>query len=110
MFAHHAGAQAETIAMRLLKGSGLVGLAGIPASRIQHGITISRPLLGWSHDKLMQVCYHSGYAYEDDPSNRDRQFERVRIRQLLAFQESKGPSSDQLRRLGVVSQSYLKPQ
>ena len=110
LFAHHAGDQAETIAMRLLRGSGLVGLAGIPASRIQHGITISRPLLGWSHDQLLRVCYHFGYAFEDDPSNRDRQFERVRIRQLLAHsaQESAGPSSDQLRRLGVISAKLSK--
>ena len=105
LFAHHADDQAETIAMRLLKGSGLVGLAGIPSTRIQHGITISRPLLGWSHDELLRVCYHFGYAFEDDPSNRDRQFERVRIRQLLAHlvQMGEGPSSDQLRRLGVIS-------
>ena len=109
LFAHHAGDQAETIAMRLLKGSGLVGLAGIPASRIQHGITISRPLLGWSHDQLLRYA-HFGYAFEDDPSNRDRQFERVRIRQLLAHlvQENEGPSSDQLRRLGVMSAKLFK--
>ena len=110
LFAHHAGDQAETIAMRLLKGSGLVGLAGIPASRIQHGITISRPLLGWSHGQLLQVCYHSGYAFEDDPSNIDRQFERVRVRQMLAnlVHESEGPTLDQLRRLGVISAKLCK--
>ena len=110
LFAHHAGDQAETIAMRLLRGSGLVGLAGIPASRIQHGITISRPLLGWSHDQLLRVCYHSGYAFEDDPTNRDRQFERVRVRQMLAnlVHESEGPTLDQLRRLGVISAKLCK--
>ena len=110
LFAHHADDQAETIAMRLLKGSGLVGLAGIPSTRIQHGITISRPLLGWSHDQLLRVCCHFGYTFEDDPSNRDRQFERVRIRQLLAHlvQMGEGPSSDQLRRLGVISAKLFK--
>ena len=110
LFAHHADDQAETIAMRLLKGSGLVGLAGIPSTRIQHGITISRPLLGWSHDQLLRVCCHFGYSFEDDPSNKDRQFERVRIRQLLAHLAQRGedPSSDQLRRLGVVSAKLSK--
>ncbi|MDC3235224.1 tRNA lysidine(34) synthetase TilS, partial [Candidatus Puniceispirillum sp.] len=110
LFAHHAGDQAETIAMRLLRGSGIVGLAGIPSTRIQHGITISRPLLGWSREQLLRVCYHFGYAFEDDPSNKDRQFERVRIRQLLAHlsQRGEGPSSDQLRRLGLISAKLSK--
>ena len=110
LFAHHAGDQAETIAMRLMRGSGIVGLAGIPSTRIQHGITISRPLLGWSHDQLLRVCCHFGYVFEDDPSNRDRQFERVRIRQLLAnlVQTGEEPSSDQLIRLGLLSAKLYK--
>ena len=105
LFAHNADDQAETIAMRLLKMSGITGLAGIPSMRAQHGVIISRPLLGWSHDRLLLVCRHFNYAFEDDPSNSDRQFERVRIRQLLASldQKNKGLSSDQLRRLGVIS-------
>ncbi len=105
LFAHHAGDQAETIAMRLLRGSGLIGLAGIPSTRTQHGIKISRPLLGWSREQLLRVCYHFGYAFEDDPSNKDRQFERVRIRQLLGNLVKRGeePSSDQLCRLGLIS-------
>ena len=105
LFAHNADDQAETIAMRLLKGSGITGLAGIPSFREQHGVTISRPLLSWSHDRLMLVCQHFNYAVEDDPSNGDRQFERVRIRQMLANLDRKrvGPSSDQLRCLGLIS-------
>ena len=108
--AHHAGDQAETIAMRLLRGSGLVGLSGIPLTRFQHGITISRPLLGWSRDQLLRVCRHFGYDFEDDPSNQDRQFERVRIRQLLAqlAERGEGPSSDQLLRLGLISAKLSK--
>lgn len=110
LLAHHAGDQAETVAMRLLKGSGFAGLAGIPATRVQHGITISRPLLGWSHDQLLRVCCSSGYAYERDPSNWDRRFERVRIRHLLGHlgQREGAPSSDQLRRLGVIAAKLSK--
>ena len=89
LFAHNADDQAETIAMRLLRGSGITGLAGIPSFREQHGVTISRPLLSWSHDRLMFVCRLFNYAVEDDPSNGDRQFERVRIRQLLANLDKK---------------------
>lgn len=105
LFAHHADDQAETIAMRLLKGSGITGLAGMPSKRTQHGVIISRPLLGCSHDQLSLVCDYFDCAFEDDPSNTDRQFERVRIRQLLASldQNGEGPSSNQLLRLGLLS-------
>ena len=56
LFAHHADDQAETVAMRLLKGSGLSGLAGIPALRSQYGVTVARPVLGWSSNQLLFFC------------------------------------------------------
>ena len=110
LFAHNANDQAETIAMRLLKNSGIAGLAGIPSHRCQHGITISRPLLRWPHNRLVLVCRKFNYAFVDDPSNCNRQYERVRIRQLLARLDKKKdePSSDQLRRLGVISAKLHK--
>ena len=105
LFAHHAGDQVETVAMRLLKGSGLSGLAGITALRSQHGVTIARPVLSWSSDQLSFFCSLRSCSYESDQSNKDRQFERVRIRQLLISlkQEVDGPSSSQIHRLSTLA-------
>jgi tRNA(Ile)-lysidine synthase len=83
LFGHHAGDLAETVAMRLERGSGLFGLAGIPARR-QHGdVVFARPLLPWSAIVLRQVCAVLDCKFELDPSNDSLVFERVRIRRSL---------------------------
>src|SRR4051794_14077336 len=82
--AHHLDDQAETLVMRLARGAGVKGLAGMRA--ISH---VVRPLLGWRHSELEAVCTHAGIEPIFDPSNADEQFERVRIRKAL-------PASDWL--------------
>ena len=84
LFAHHASDQAETVAMRLLKSSGLNGLGGIACHRMQHDVVVARPVLGWMPDQLKAVCHHLDCDFEIDPSNQNHQFERVRIRKFLA--------------------------
>jgi len=108
LFAHHASDQAETVAMRLLKSSGLNGLGGIACHRMQHDVVVARPVLGWMPDELKAVCHHLDCDYEIDPSNQNHQFERVRIREFLADLDHQDRassdvalSSAQLRRLGA---------
>lgn len=105
LFGHHAGDQAETVAMRLLKGSGLAGLAGIPACRIQHDVSIGRPVLAWTPDQLVTICRLLDCDFETDSSNENTVFERVRIRRFLAEIDqqtavSGAVSSRHLHRLG----------
>ena len=107
-FAHHASDQAETVAMRLLKSSGLNGLSGIACHRMQHDVIVARPVLGWMPDQLKAVCHYLDCDFEIDPSNQNHQFERVRIRKFLADLDRQDPaigdvalSSGQLRRLGA---------
>jgi tRNA(Ile)-lysidine synthase len=84
--AHHSGDQAETVLMRLARGSGVKGLAAIrprsfaPGSRVR----LVRPLLQWRRAELVQICADAGLAPAADPSNRDERFERVRVRGALA--------------------------
>jgi len=108
LFAHHAGDQAETVAMRLLKSSGLNGLGGIACHRMQHDVVVARPVLGWMPDELKAVCHHLDCDFEIDPSNQNQQFERVRIRKFLAELDRQDAatgdtalSSGRLRRLGA---------
>ena len=84
---HHADDQAETLVMRLNRGAGVRGLAGMrPVAAVPGDpeLTLLRPLLGWRRAELQAAIENAGVDASDDPSNRDNRFERVRIRAGLA--------------------------
>lgn len=98
--AHHADDQAETILFRLLRGSGIGGLAGMPDSRERHGLIHSRPLLLCGKAQLVAYCAAHGHPYFEDPSNRNPAYARTRMRALgRAFAEH-GLDRAALLRLG----------
>lgn len=78
--AHHADDQLETMLMRLARGSGVDGLAGV---RARNG-RIIRPLLGCRKTELVAYCEEQGIAFACDPSNANPDFDRVRMRDALA--------------------------
>lgn len=78
--AHHADDQLETMVMRLNRGAGVAGLAGVRA----RGGRIVRPLLGWRRAELAGVVAGAGIMAVDDPSNIDDRFDRARLRKVLA--------------------------
>ncbi|SMF74180.1 tRNA lysidine(34) synthetase TilS [Allosphingosinicella indica] len=84
--AHHADDQAETLLMRLARGSGLAGLAGVRAATCLPGsyIALIRPLLGWRKMELEAVVAAAGLTPAHDPTNNDFRFDRTRARSLLA--------------------------
>jgi len=101
LFGHHSSDQAETVAMRLARGSGLRGLAGIAPFRLYQGALFARPLLPFTKPELIQLCHQLEGEYVTDPSNQNRAFERVRWRQTLA----KSPQlAGQLQRLSAAAQ------
>lgn len=82
--AHHADDQAETLLMRLLRGSGVGGLGGTRARRaLSEEVQLLRPLLGWRKAELEELVQAAGLTPVDDPSNRDPKHDRSRIRQML---------------------------
>ena len=83
--AHHADDQAETVLMRLARGAGAGGLAGIRTRlTLGRGVTLLRPLLATRRASLAAVCAAAGLPTLDDPSNRDPAFDRTAARALLA--------------------------
>ncbi|GAA4050974.1 tRNA lysidine(34) synthetase TilS [Erythrobacter jejuensis] len=84
--AHHADDQAETVLMRLMRGSGLQGLAGIRPQVVFENtdIPVIRPLLGFRRDELREVIAETGMPFASDPSNEDESFDRVRMRKAIA--------------------------
>jgi len=78
--AHHADDQIETLIMRLNRGAGVAGLAGVRATSGR----IVRPLLGWRHTELVTLCAAQGIMPVEDPSNVSDRFDRARLRKSLA--------------------------
>lgn len=80
MTAHHADDQAETLLMRLNRGSGVSGLAGV---RPRTG-RIIRPLLGVRKRQLIDFACANALPFVDDPSNSDPRYDRAVVRGALA--------------------------
>ncbi len=78
--AHHADDQAETVLMRLLRGSGATGLSGM-SFRSENGRI--RPLLSSSRKEIETYLKERGLKHREDASNRDTAFLRNRIRHEL---------------------------
>ncbi len=76
---HTADDQAETVLMRLLRGSGAGGLSGIPAARGPW----RRPFLRFTRRELRERADELSLPYADDPDNADDRFLRSRIRHHL---------------------------
>jgi len=84
--AHQADDQAETLLMRLARGAGVRGLAGMRPRSITPGahVRLVRPLLSWRRAELEAICADAGLTPCADPSNEDERFERVRVRHTVA--------------------------
>ena len=77
---HTANDQAETVLMRMLRGAGMAGLAGIPYTR-EDGII--RPLLASTREEVLTYLGHEGLTYRRDSSNEKPLYYRNRIRKDL---------------------------
>lgn len=85
--AHHADDQAETLLMRLNRGSGLAGLAGVREVADIGDLRVIRPLLAFRRAELAALCGTAGVEPVHDPSNDNTEYDRVAIRQALAAAE-----------------------
>lgn len=77
---HHANDQAETLLLRLLRGSGSGGLGAMAAVREERYV---RPLLGFERETLETYVRVAGLDYREDASNTDLRFLRNRVRHEL---------------------------
>ena len=109
--AHALEDQAETLLMRLRRGAGVDGLAAMAPRTVvpcrqpsAPPVVLLRPLLTVPRARLAATAAAAGLRWVEDPSNRDRTHERVRVRALLAALAGEGFTAAALarsaRRLG----------
>ena len=91
--AHQREDQAETLLLRLARGSGLDGLAAMPVVSEYADVRLVRPLLDVPHDRLIATLARFKQPYIEDPSNLNSDFARVRMRNLSPRLSAEGMST-----------------
>jgi tRNA(Ile)-lysidine synthase len=104
--AHHADDQVETVLMRVARGTGLDGLAGMDACSTRDGVPLLRPLLALPRAALADYARRHALAWVEDPSNTDTRRTRNALRhrvlpaidsELPGFRERLLESLEQVR-------------
>ena len=88
--------QAETVLMRMVRGSGLSGLGGMSRETQIGDVRLVRPLLEFPKVRLIATLAAVGISFVDDPSNRDPRFTRARLRGLLPALAEEGLDAGRL--------------
>ena len=99
--AHTRDDQAETLLMRLLRGSGIAGLSAMARESERDGVLLARPFLNVSKARLIATLNKAGVAFADDPTNRDPIFTRPRLPALLPALAAEGGDAQSLARLAA---------
>ena len=97
--AHTRDDQAETLLMRMLRGSGIAGLAAMARESEREGVWLARPLLDIPKSRLIATLGKAKISFADDPTNRDMSFTRPRLRALMPALAEEGGDSRNLARL-----------
>lgn len=91
--AHHADDQAETVLMRMARGSGIAGLAGMRPLVALDGLQLVRPLLDIPKSALVAFCHAQRLPFAEDPSNADPRYARARLRMMADALAAQGLSA-----------------
>ena len=82
--AHTMDDQVETVMHRIIRGTGIAGLAGIRSYRpLSKAVTVRRPLLKVSRTQVIEYLRALEQPFREDSTNADRQFTRNRLRHEL---------------------------
>lgn len=88
LLAHHRNDQAETVLLRLLRGTGLAGMAAMAPLTSRDGLAYLRPWLEQDRETILlaarQFADATGWQPVQDPTNADPRYTRAALRELLA--------------------------
>src|SRR3954463_16300716 len=99
--AHTQEDQAETLLMRMSRGSGIAGLAAMARQSRRDGVVLARPLLQVPKARLLATLKRAGIGFADDPTNRDSTFTRPRFRAIMPALAAEGFDARNLARLAA---------
>src|SRR6266478_1571714 len=97
--AHTRDDQAETLLMRMLRGSGIAGLAAMARESERDGVWLARPLLDIPKSQLVATLSKARITFADEPTTRDATYARPRLRALMPALAEEGGDSRNLARL-----------
>jgi tRNA(Ile)-lysidine synthase len=97
--AHTQDDQAETLLMRMSRGSGIAGLAAMARQSPRDGVMLARPLLHIPKARLLATLNTANISFADDPTNRDAGFTRPRFRAIMPALAAEGCDARNLTRL-----------
>ncbi|MBI5725774.1 MAG: tRNA lysidine(34) synthetase TilS [Planctomycetes bacterium] len=114
--AHHADDNVETVLHRIIRGTSLRGLAGIPARRaFGDGRTLVRPMLGVTRIQIEEYCHDRGLVWRTDSTNADTDLTRNFIRHELLplvrrrLNPQAGQALLRLAEAARLAEDYLDP-
>ena len=99
--AHTRDDQAETLLMRMLRGSGIAGLGAMARESEREGVKLARPLLDVPKSQLVATLNKAKITFAEDPTNRDAAYTRPRLRALMPVLAEEGGDSRNLARLAA---------
>lgn len=102
---HHLDDQAETVLLRLMRGSGVDGLSAMLEDSHLYGVRVVRPLLAVRKEALCHFLQGQGQSWVEDPSNDNTDYARVEVRRFLST--SREPEL-LIRRLADTAQSMQR--
>lgn len=107
---HTASDRAETLLLNLARGSHRRGLASLPMEReLAPGLTLARPLLGFSRNDTAAICAQLALPIWHDSSNSDPRFSRNRVRhEVMPVLEQLHPGAG--RRLAATAERLATEQ
>src|SRR4051794_29385347 len=97
--AHTRDDQAETLLMRMSRGSGIAGLGAMARQTQRDGIVLARPLLQVPKARLVATLEKARIGFAEDSTNRDPAFARPRLRELMPALAAEGFGARNLARL-----------
>ena len=94
LLGHHKDDLIENFFIRILRGSGLNGIASFDKNTNQQNINLIRPLLKFSKKDLKYITIKVFKNYVEDPSNKNDEFKRVKIRNFIKNLQLEGLDND----------------